>query len=83
MLIQKQTVTNHATLKPQLWPFFLILRGWEQGLQQKQKLTSTLHSSLTRWVFFLSSDSYTAFLPLSPLLFQFPKNKPSVNIIEA
>ena len=50
MLIQKQIVMNHATLKPQLWPFFIILRGWEQELLEKQKLTSTLHSSLM-WSF--------------------------------
>lgn len=69
MIIQKQRVMNHATLKPQLWPFFIILRGWEQELSEKQKLTSTLHSSLMWGGGFLSSNSYTSFLPLSPLLF--------------
>lgn len=53
MVIQKQTVMNHATLKPQLWPFFIILRGWEQELSEKQKLTSTLHSSLMHFFFSL------------------------------
>jgi len=62
MLIQKQTVTNHTTLKPQLRPFFIFLRGQEQELLQNQKPTSTLHSSLTQ-VFFSSLA-----IPIHPFL---------------
>lgn len=65
MIIQKQRVMNHATLKPQLWPFFIILRGWEQELSEKQKLTSTLHSSLMwGWGFSLAIPIHPFFLCL-------------------